>query len=603
MPVDRITELLWNYLRVPVVHEGERPSVSLAYVRTDGEEPEVVQLGPDPVFAARIGEIDGARVSSLPVEPAFLGGLHLLAGAVDLPRSWLDAHVGAGSLATHPGAQAGNLDDAGFGGTAAPMHGAGSLALSTASGAPHKVSGTVGPADPMEAVDDADPAPLATRPDLPDLADAEAGQAVASGQNVQINEVVIDVPGTADNAANGNVSTPYTAGPIEHLFDSLGSQQLLHGFSVDSHLGGALSQTAVMQINGLTDRDLNVQAARLSMTEAGPDSVGSVTQQTTSGGNSLSNEAVLVSGSDGYDLIVVSGHYYEYNIILQFNLIIDRDLNQAFVQGVVGEGQSSQQVLASGGNLQVNDAAIIDTNSGGGVQLIGGLYSEHFIAVQSSILFDGDINALIALLGPEGIAAAISGQFAESGGNVQINMAMFGFQEAEGACGDAAAWLDFLANPFAGGAYVMQLVDADGKPINVLFVDGDYHDINLIVQVNIIDDSDSNVVDATATGAHNLSGDGFGAFDFDQFAGSGGNTTVNHAVIIDDNGGFGAQVVAGNYTEFNVIVQQNVLFDGDTNVVTQVAGAVEQIAHDELAEVLAQAPAASSGDALHTLTG
>ncbi len=137
----------------------------------------------------------------------------------------------------------------------------------------------------------------------------------------------------------------------------------------------------------------------------------------------------------------------------------------------------------------------------------------------------------------------------------------------------------------------------------MLFVDGDYHDINLIVQVNIIDDSDSNVVDATATGAHNLSGDGFGAFDFDQFAGSGGNTTVNHAVIIDDNGGFGAQVVAGNYTEFNVIVQQNVLFDGDTNVVTQVAGAVEQIAHDELAEVLAQAPAASSGDALHTLTG
>ncbi|MBB4017962.1 hypothetical protein GGR16_002996 [Chelatococcus caeni] len=598
MPVDRITELLWNYLRVPVAHEGEQPSVSLAYVRADGEEPEVVQLGPDPVFAARIGELDAARVSSLPVEPAFLGGLHLLAGTVDLPHSWLDIHVGAGSLTAQAAVQGGDAGDVGVGGAVGGNHGAGSLAPSPTPATPHKALVAHGTAAPVDAEEDADT--LSSRPDLPDLTDAEAQQVVKSGQNVQINEVVIDVPGTVDNAASGNLST---FGPIGELFETLSSQQFLQGFSVDSHLGGALSQTAVLQFNGLVDRDANVQAARLSMAEAGPDSVGTVTQQTTSGGNSLSNEAVLVSGSDGYDLIVVSGNYYEYNIILQFNLIIDRDLNQAFVQAVIGDGEASQQVLSSGGNLQVNEAAIVDTNSGGGLQLIGGIYSEHFIAVQSSILFDGDVNALIALLGPEGIAAAVSGQFVSSGGNVQINMARFGFEEGEGACDDVAAWLDFLANPFAGGAYAVQLVDADGKPINVLFVDGDYHDINLIVQVNIIDDSDSNVVDATASGAHNLSGDGFGAFDFDQFAGSGSNTTVNHAVIIDDNGGFGAQVVAGNYTEFNVIVQQNVLFDGDANVVTQVAGAVEQMAHDELTEALAHAPAAASGDALHTLTG
>jgi len=600
MPVDRISELLWNYLRVPVEHEAELPSVSLAYVRTDGEEPEVVQLGPDPVFAARIGELDAGRASSLPVEPAFLGGLHLLAGTVDLPRSWLDANVGAGSLSARTSVQADNPDDAGIGGTAGGIHGAGSLVPSAASSA-HKTFAAHSPAGPVEAEDDT--APQNARPDLPDLIDAEADQVVVSGQNVQINEVIIDVPGTVDNAASGNLPTLPTIGPVGQLFETLSSQELLQGFSVDSHFGGALSQTAVLQFNGLVDRDTNLQQGRLSMTEAGPDSAGTVSQQTTSGGNSLSNEAVLVSGSDGYDLIVVSGNYYEYNIILQFNLIIDRDLNQAYVQAVIGDGETSQQVLSSGGNVQVNDAAIIDTNSGGGVQLIGGAYSEHFMAVQSSILFDGDVNALIALLGPEGITAAISGQFAESGGNVQINLARFGFQEGEGSCDEAAAWLDFLANPFSGGAYAVQLVDADGKPINVLFVDGDYHDINLIVQVNIIDDSDSNVVDATATGAHNLSGDGFGAFDFDQFAGSGNNTTVNHAVIIDDNGGFGAQVVAGNYTEFNVIVQQNVLFDGDANVVTQVAGAVEQMAHDELAEALAQAPAAAGGDVLHTLTG
>lgn len=607
MPVDRISELLWNYLRVPLEPEGEPGSVSLAYVRTDAEEPEVVQLGPDPVFAARIGELDAARRPDLPVEPAFPGGLHLLAGTVDLPRTWLDAHVGAGSLAVNPGVSGGNFADDSIGAVPVPVQGAGSLVPANMA---HKVSAAYAPVEqppPAPATDTTDTNDTAdaqnVRPDLPDLTDAAVEQTVTSGGNIQVNEVVIDVPGSVGNGAGGNVVVQ-GLDSFDALVNGLTGQELLQGFSVDSHLGGAVSQTIVRQFNNLVDQDVNRQSANLAMTEAVPDSVGTVTQETTSGGNSLSNEALLVSGSDGYDLIIVSGNYYEYNIIVQINLIIDRDVNHAYTHAEIGEGEASQQVVASGGNVQINDAAIIDTNSGGGVQVIGGLYSEHFIAIQSSILFDGDMNALLALLGPEGITAAAAGQLAASGGNIQINMALFGFEEEGGdSCGDAADWLDFLANPFAGGAYATQLVDADGRPINVLFVDGDYYDVNFIMQVNIIDDSDSNTLDAEATGAHNLSGDGFGAFDFDQFSESGSNTTVNTAYIIDDNGGFGAQVVAGNYTEFNIIVQQNVLLDGDTNVVTQIAGAVDQFARDELAEALAQSPAAASGDALHTLTG
>ncbi|MDJ1157715.1 hypothetical protein QNA08_05660 [Chelatococcus sp. SYSU_G07232] len=556
-------------------------------------EAEIVQIGPDPSSKPATAEDGPTGPEPLAIETQpFLDGLHLLPGSPDLPAPGF-FQVSAGrelaqpiASATHPAPGAGS----------SPPH----LVPSQGRGEHGRENdgwerGINAPAPQGQS-----PAALGAGDQVTSHGPAPISQVIQSGGNLQLNELIIQLAPHLDGAALGNTTMP--AADVQALSAdlwTLAEPGHTPGLEIDRIAGDYASIVDVSQSNIMFDEDQNLQAALAFLDPADAALLG---QATVSGSNSLVNEAILHTGMQ-YDIIAVMGNYYEYNIIIQINLIIDQDLNALLLTGDGEPGSGSAeggQGLASGGNVQSNDAAIVDSNSGGGLQLVGGQYSEVFLASQTSLIRDGDLNSILADLGPQSLFATMNASFVTSGGNTQTNRGRFGSEEV--APGEPQV---DLAKGLGRGA-VLEMQDNLGRPLRALFVDGDYYDVNMIVQINILKDGDINAARAQGGGrsphAHGdgLSADGFVTLDFDQLVDTGHNATANHAVIIDDNGGFQLMIVGGNYVETNVIHQENILVDGDANVAEAARAHRPAPAGDEIDQAALHHHA---NDLLHTLSG
>jgi hypothetical protein len=93
--------------------------------------------------------------------------------------------------------------------------------------------------------------------------------------------------------------------------------------------------------------------------------------------------------------------------------------------------------------------------------------------------------------------------------------------------------------------------------MTVLFVTGDYYDLNVISQINIIADVDTAIQFLGGT----PSGDG----GFEQFASAGGNTLTNTASIVDV-GPLAEQFLGGDYYEDIILIQANIVTDDSDDV-------------------------------------
>jgi hypothetical protein len=168
---------------------------------------------------------------------------------------------------------------------------------------------------------------------------------------------------------------------------------------------------------------------------------GDIVQQTISdthydvvaGGNQLMNLAQLQNGEINNDLIIVGGSYHGASAIYQYNILVNHNFLNSVIQNVSpGESEIGHQTIATGGNTLENAATI------------------------------------------------------ETYGNDKFVPLSAGHQQILDGVASGATVMD---------EYLFSLAPGYGGTLHVLYITGDYYDVNAIWQTNII--SDVNYVSQT----------------------------------------------------------------------------------------------------------
>jgi len=235
-----------------------------------------------------------------------------------------------------------------------------------------------------------------------------------------------------------------------------------------------------------------------------------VTVQTTSGayervlagGNEQSSFASYFDGKH-YDVIIVSGDYHNADIISQTNVLLDDNVVQAAANLGPGHGQFDQQITW-GGNTLLNDATIKNIGTQG-----------------ANLPISNAMQDLVSLLGK----------------------------------GDTTS-LD--------PSYGFMLSGSGSSDLNILYVSGDYYDVNVVAQINVLSNVDTAIqylpdVTPPRDGAR-TSGDALA-----QSVSAGANTQINTASITDV-GTLVDQHIGGQYYSDSILIQTNLISSGNDKV-------------------------------------
>ncbi|WP_421854323.1 hypothetical protein [Oricola sp.] len=293
--------------------------------------------------------------------------------------------------------------------------------------------------------------------------------------------------------------------------------------------------SSTVQINTLYDNDISVQMAANTAFTA------------TLGENGLLNAMQSVE-LDNYDLIVVDGNYYEFNSIIQQNVLLDSDIIkiEGGGEGTVN-GMPSQSVEA-GGNELLNEAAIVNIGGGDGFR---------------------DMNNKV-------------GKLAEA----------IGTQDTE-----------YLLDYSVAAALPGNGTDT----MDVLYVAGDYYEYKIIEQTNVVADAD--YAKQSAAAMEQL--DGSDPEGFVQDVVSGENVEINTATILDVDSSSPFQFLGGRYYEDSLLVQAEYVSDEDTDssletmqVMASLMPNLDEIGADQFdGQILptGSAPGHAHADMLHSM--
>lgn len=257
---------------------------------------------------------------------------------------------------------------------------------------------------------------------------------------------------------------------------------------VDYVQGNYYDLTTIEQSNELVDNDINVQTS------------ASAHFTLSMGENNQFNFTEIFNWGKQYDLIIVEGNYYEFNAIIQTNIVLDDDfLGLSAWNSQIGDDSeegSNHQSADAGSNELLNDATI--TNIGGGDQF----------------------NSMTAG------AASLADQIGSRVGELELESL---FPE-----------LGLL--PGSGGGV-----------FEVLYVSGDFYEYKSIEQTNMIVDVDTSDQNTDSSEPGSVT----------QDVSSGGNTAWNVAVIVDVDSTSNYQYLGGNYYEDEMLVKANITTDDD----------------------------------------
>ena len=175
---------------------------------------------------------------------------------------------------------------------------------------------------------------------------------------------------------------------------------------------------------------------------------------------------------------MVDGNYYSVHAVAQVNLLSDNDV-------AAQVSSSSHYNLVSGNNEQGNLTQLFDGSIEYDLIIIKGGYHGLNVIYQNNILLNNDKVAMSA-------DGANPSQSANSGDNSLLNgaaIANYGGDTFEGLPGNLALIQSLLAagmtslDPELAGALI-----GHGGPLRVLYVTGDYYDINAVWQTNVTSD-------------------------------------------------------------------------------------------------------------------
>jgi hypothetical protein len=305
---------------------------------------------------------------------------------------------------------------------------------------------------------------------------------------------------------------------------------------------------------------------------------GSVTSQLSAAthaddaSKTVGNSGVLVDGGDWQGTLWVTKNYYEFNTIVQVNLLWDNDTvslvntspTASLADGMISTGQNVQT-----NNATIMDADVVNTNAANSAPadtapsqlILGGVY-ENFSAIQLNNIVDMDqISFIVAdyykLAADQGPGLQTIG-FADvnSAGHTQANQSVM--------VGSATSTGDLLT---AGQFY--QIKSSNG-PVQV--IDGNYYEFNTIFQINVTFDTNSYFGTAGAAVT------------------TGGSVQFNQAAILG-NDSKDDLFVGGTYTQYNLVLQVNALQDSD--LITQLSAVVHDV--DAATGTIGAPPIVSSG--------
>lgn len=253
-----------------------------------------------------------------------------------------------------------------------------------------------------------------------------------------------------------------------------------------------------------------------------------------------------------WNVSIVDGNFYDVRLLSQENYLCDNDV-------IVQDSSLSHYNVVAGDNVQYNVSNLFAGDFKYDVIIIGGSFHGLNFIVQNNVLLDDDIVKLAAA------DDADPDQNVDAGGNTLLNDAgiiTYGDQVflplGEGM-GDLAAALargDVTLDPATFG----DIIPGNGSDtLNVLYVTGDYYDVNMIWQVNVFAD-----VDTAIQFLHGDDGAGDGATATQSVA-TGGNMLTNDAAIVDV--GATSTFVDGDVYGDTILVQADLVTDDEDDVV------------------------------------
>lgn len=245
-------------------------------------------------------------------------------------------------------------------------------------------------------------------------------------------------------------------------------------------LGNSYTTNAIIQTNSYVNHD------HISVSDPGA--------TVSVGGNQASNLADVIQhpgvyaslpsyfAGPNWNVETVGGNYYNVHTLDQVNYLSNNNIT-------VQQSSDTQYVAQGGGNQLENLAKVNDGGFNYDMVVVGG--SSHTLnsVVQNNILLNNDI---IKMSGD----GTTPSQTVTTGHNQLTNMATienYGGNDTQPVKPDQTKVVDAIKgeagtlDPSAGHA-----VAGDGGTFNVLYVTGDYYDINSVQQTNIV--ANSNVV-------------------------------------------------------------------------------------------------------------
>lgn len=241
----------------------------------------------------------------------------------------------------------------------------------------------------------------------------------------------------------------------------------------------------------------------------------------------------------------LKGDFYDVKVTAQMNVVFDNDV-------IVQTTEDSFSRLVTGNTVQMNISSWADLANVYDVIIIGGDLHEANIILQKNLLIDDDVlRAVSAADDDEQASMLVSWK-----GNTLLNDATiqnYGADPTSGIPEDIARLEAALQarqsdlDPEFGWL-------VDGNPsdtFKVLYITGNYYDINIIAQVNVVADVDTAVQMMPDIKAPNEDG-------LEQSASTGGNVLVNTAAIVDV-GPVAKLYVGGNSYEESILVQANIV--------------------------------------------
>jgi len=245
-------------------------------------------------------------------------------------------------------------------------------------------------------------------------------------------------------------------------------------------LGNSYTSDAIVQTNSFVNHD--------NIAVSDPYAVVST------GGNLATNMADFVEhpgvyaslpaywAGPNWDVEIVNGNYYNVHTLEQINYLSNNNIT-------VQESADSQYVAQGGGNQLENLAKISDGGFNYDLVIVGGSFHNLNAIFQNNILLNNDI---IKMSGN----GADPIQTVTAGNNQLTNMATIDNYGGNGTQPYTPDLANLVSEIKAGITQLDpafgQLVAGDGGTFHVLYVTGDYYDVNAVWQTNIV--ANSNII-------------------------------------------------------------------------------------------------------------